>query len=159
MPLYKRKDIPRLLAEIEKKGSPSQVYLIWGERYLCRNAAQEIIDRLLPEEKRHSTSLLHIDGDQEDFSKTLSLLKTFSLFSGPQIIWITDSKLFLSKGVAKNFWEKAGVLAWAKMGANLIIHSGDIRLFEKILRADLMELRQALGDDSPANLAQDATVV
>ncbi|MBW2465946.1 MAG: DNA polymerase III subunit delta [Deltaproteobacteria bacterium] len=105
MPTYKRLDIPKLLAEIDQDAS-SQIYLIWGERYLCRNAAQELIDRLLPEEKRQATSLQHIDGDQEDFSKTLNQLKTFSLFSGPQIIWVTDSKLFYSKGVAKNIWNK-----------------------------------------------------
>jgi DNA polymerase-3 subunit delta len=106
MPVYKRQDIPKLLSEIEQ-GATSQVYLIWGERYLCRSAAQELIDQLLPEQDRQTTSLHHIDGDQEDFKKTLNLLKTFSLFSGPQIIWVTDSKLFYSKGVAKNVWDKA----------------------------------------------------
>ena len=106
MPIYKRQDISKLLSEI-KQGGSSQIYLIWGERYLCRSAAQELIDHLLPEQDRHTTSLQHIDGDQEDFNKTLNLLKTFSLFSGPQILWVTDSKLFYSKGVAKNVWDKA----------------------------------------------------
>jgi DNA polymerase-3 subunit delta len=106
MPIYKRQELPKLLSEV-KQGITSQIYLIWGERYLCRNAAQDLIDHLLPEKNRHSTSLHHIDGDQEDFNKTLNLLKTFSLFSGPQIIRVTDSKLFYSKGVTKNVWEKA----------------------------------------------------
>jgi len=106
MPVYKRQEFPKLLSEIEQ-GVTSQIYLIWGERYLCRSAAQEIIDHLLPEKGRQATSLQHIDGDQEDFNKTLNLLKTFSLFSGPQIIRITDSKLFYSKGVTKNVWDKA----------------------------------------------------
>ena len=106
MPVYKRQEFPKLLSEIEQ-GVTSQIYLIWGERYLCRNAAQEIIDHLLPEKDRQTTSLHHIDGDQEDFNKTLNLLKTFSLFSGPQIIRVTDSKLFYSKGVTKNVWDKA----------------------------------------------------
>ena len=106
MPVYKRQDISKLHAEI-KQGATSQIYLIWGERYLCRSAAQELIDHLLPEQERQATSLQHIDGDQEDFSKTLNLLKTFNLFSGPKIIWVTDSKLFYSKGVAKSIWDKA----------------------------------------------------
>ena len=93
MPVYKRQDISKLLSEI-KQGSTSQIYLIWGERYLCRSAAQELIDHLLPEQERQATSLEQIDGDQEDFTKTLNILKTFSLFSGPKIIWVTDSKLF-----------------------------------------------------------------
>ncbi len=106
MAVYKRQDIPKLLSEI-KQGATSQIYLIWGERYLCRSAAQELIDHLLPEQERQATSLHHIDGDQEDFKNTLNLLKTFSLFGGPKVIWVTDSKLFYSKGVAKNVWEKA----------------------------------------------------
>jgi DNA polymerase-3 subunit delta len=106
MPVYKRQDISKLLSEI-KQGATSQIYLIWGERYLCRSAAQELIDHLLPEQERQATSLEQIDGDDEDFTRTLNTLKTFSLFSGPKIIWVTDSKLFYSKGVAKSVWDKA----------------------------------------------------
>jgi DNA polymerase-3 subunit delta len=106
MPVYKRQDISKLLSEI-KQGTSSQIYLVWGERYMCRSAAQELIDHLLPEQERQATSLQHIDGDQEDFNKTLNLLKTFNLFSGRKIIWVTDSKLFYSKGIAKSVWEKA----------------------------------------------------
>jgi len=106
MSLYKRQEIPKLLDKI-KQGDTSQIYLVFGERYLCRNAAQELIDHLLPEKERQATGLQHIDGDQEDFSGTLNLLKTFSLFSGRKIFWVTDTKLFYSKGVAKNVWDKA----------------------------------------------------
>ncbi len=106
MPVYKRQDFPKLLSEI-KQGFTSQIYLIWGERYLCRSASEELIDHLLPVQDRQTTSLQHIDGDQEDFNKTLNLLKTYSLFSGPQIIRVADSKLFYSKGVAKSVWDKA----------------------------------------------------
>jgi len=105
MSLYKRQEIPKLLAQI-KQGTKAQIYLIFGERYLCRNAAQELIDHLLPAEERQATSLQHIDGDQEDFSRTLNFLRTFNLFTGPKIIWVTDTKLFYSKGVAKNVWDK-----------------------------------------------------
>ncbi len=106
MPVYKRQDFPKLLSEI-KQGFTSQIYLIWGERYLCRSASEELIDHLLPVQDRQTTSLQHIDGDQEDFNKTLNLLRTYSLFSGPQIIRVADSKLFYSKGVAKSVWDKA----------------------------------------------------
>lgn len=105
MPVYKRQEIPKLLADI-KQGATSQIYLIFGERYLCRSASQEIIDHLVPEQERQATSLQHIDGDQEDFNRTLNLLKTFNLFSGTKIFWVTDSKMFYSKGVVKNVWEK-----------------------------------------------------
>lgn len=106
MSVYKRQEIPKLLDAV-KQGLTSQIYLLFGERYLCRNAAHELIDHLLPEKERKAESLLHIDGDQEDSLKTLNQLKTFSLFSGRKIYWVTDTKLFYSKGVAKNIWEKA----------------------------------------------------
>lgn len=106
MSVYKRQEIPKLIDEI-KQGITAQIYLLFGERYLCRNAAQQLIEHLLPEQENQATSLQHIDGDQEDFIRTLNLLKTFSLFSGRKIFWVTDTKLFYSKGVAKSVWEKA----------------------------------------------------
>ena len=106
MSLFERQDIPKLLTAIEQ-GNTAQIYLLFGERYLCRSAAQEIIDCLLPGRERQTTSLQHIDGDQEDQVKTLNLLRTYSLFPGRQIFWVTDSKLFFSKGIAKNIWDKA----------------------------------------------------
>jgi len=106
MSVYKRQEIPKLFDAI-KQGVTAPVYLLFGERYLCRNAAQELIDHLLPEKQRQATSLQHIDGDQEDVNRTLNLLKTFSLFPGRKIFWVTDTKLFYSKGVAKNVWDRA----------------------------------------------------
>lgn len=106
MPVYKRREIPKLLKKIEQ-GATSPVYLLLGERFLCRNAAQELIDHLLPEQESLATGLYHIDGDQEDCSRTLNLLKTFNLFSGRKVFWVTDSKLFYSKGIAKNVWDNA----------------------------------------------------
>jgi DNA polymerase-3 subunit delta len=106
MPLYERQEIPKLLSAIEQ-GEISQIYLLYGERYLCRSAAQELIDHLLPEQERQASSLHHIDGDQEDQVNTLNLLRTYSLFPGRQIFWVSDSKLFFSKGIAKNIWDKA----------------------------------------------------
>jgi len=106
MSVYKRQEIPTLLGKI-KHGDTSQIYLLFGERYLCRKAAQELIDHLLPEVEHRATSLQHIDGDKEDFNRTLNLLKTFSLFSGRKVFWVTDTKLFYSKGIAQNVWDKA----------------------------------------------------
>jgi DNA polymerase-3 subunit delta len=106
MSVYKRQELPKLINEITQ-GTTAQIYLLFGERYLCRNAAQELIGHLLPDQARHTTSLQHIDGDHEDFNRTLNLMKTFSLFAGRKIYWVTDTKLFYSKGVAKNLWDKA----------------------------------------------------
>jgi 4-hydroxy-2-oxoheptanedioate aldolase len=45
------------------------------------------------------------------------------------------------------FWDTIDQeIAWAKSGANLLLHSGDISLFSRALSADLGTLRNALGD-------------
>jgi len=106
MSVYKRQEISKLFNDI-KQGATAPVYLLFGERYLCRNTAQELIDLLLPEKEQRNTRLHHIDGDQEDVNRTLNLLKTFSLFSGRTVYWVTDTKLFYSKGITKNVWDKA----------------------------------------------------
>ncbi len=106
MALYKRKDIPILLQEINK-GITSQVYLVFGDRYLCRNTAAEIADKLIPDTALRKTQLQMVDGDQEDQVRTLNLLRTFSLFQGRKILQVSDTKLFLSKNVAGSLLNKA----------------------------------------------------
>jgi 4-hydroxy-2-oxoheptanedioate aldolase len=39
-------------------------------------------------------------------------------------------------------------LAWAQLGANFLLHSGDAFLVERALRRDLQELRQGLGEET-----------
>ena len=106
MPAYKRKDISRLLAAI-KKDETSAVYLLFGERFLCRDVADKIIAALLPDEKQRQSNVREIDGDRENPAATMNLLKSFSLFPGRQIFRVTDSRVFLSKNMAKTFWSKA----------------------------------------------------
>ena len=105
MPIYKRQECDKLLRATGPKAF-RPVYLIVGDRFLCRNTAEALIDRLLPAEARQS-HLHGVDGDQEDVSRTLHLLKSYSLFPGPRVIRIIDSRIFLSKGVARAIWDKA----------------------------------------------------
>lgn len=56
------------------------------------------------------------------------------------------------RGVAAgvHFWERLEAeIEWAKAGANLIIHSGDITTFARTLRNDLARMREALGEEPP----------
>ncbi len=103
---YSRHDLPTLLADLEK-GSLHPVYLLFGERYLCSQAAQEVIARLLPDEASRAQNIRAVDGDQEVVSKTMNELRTFSLFGGRQVIRVLDSRLFHSKAVGKSIWDKA----------------------------------------------------
>ncbi len=101
MTLYGRGTLPALLKETKTK--PSQVYLFFGDRYLCQDTAKQIEEILL-----ESSGTLHpINGEQEDIATLTSKLKSFSLLPGRQIFKVTDTKLFHSKNVAKQLWEKA----------------------------------------------------
>jgi DNA polymerase-3 subunit delta len=102
MPLYTRENLPELMAQAA--AHPSRVFLLFGERYLCHNAAEELERVLL----HGAGGAVHpIDGDQEDSTATFSKLRSFSLLPGRQIFRVTDTRLFLSRQVAKNIWERA----------------------------------------------------
>ncbi|MEN8134815.1 MAG: DNA polymerase III subunit delta [Thermodesulfobacteriota bacterium] len=105
MTIYKRQELPALLQAIDN-GETTQIYLIFGERYLCQRAADQILDHLLPDESLRSGSLILVDGDQEEPGKTLNQLRTYSLFGGRRVIKVMDSRLLHSKVIAKNLWEK-----------------------------------------------------
>ncbi len=106
MPIYQKKDVSRLLAAI-KKDEVNSVYLLFGERFLCRDVADKIIAALLPDEGQRASNVREIDGDRENPGTTMNLLKSYSLFPGHQVFRVTDTRLFLSKNMAKSFWVKA----------------------------------------------------
>ncbi|MBM9536810.1 DNA polymerase III subunit delta [Desulfobulbus alkaliphilus] len=100
MPVHTRETLPRLLDQPDSGGF--QVYVLCGERYLCRNAVEQLENSLL-----QAGGTVHaIDGDQEDMAATLARLRSFSLLPGRQIYRVTDTRLFLSRQVAKNIWDR-----------------------------------------------------
>ncbi len=103
MPLIKRSELPGLLREIEQ-GKYQQLYLFFGERYLCREAADTLQQALLALPAGGAVN--SIDGDSEDSSRTLGQLMNFSLLPGLQIYRVTDSRLFHSKNTASAIWSK-----------------------------------------------------
>ncbi|MDD2464651.1 MAG: DNA polymerase III subunit delta [Desulfobulbus sp.] len=102
MPLYTRENLPELLARAGT--TPSQVYLLFGERYLCRNAADQLEKVLL---KTTGGTVNAIDGDREDNATTLAKLRGYSLLPGRQLYRVIDTRLFHSKQVAKSIWDRA----------------------------------------------------
>lgn len=102
MALINRDTLAGLLAK--PAGGGAQVFLLFGERYLCRNAAEQLEQVLLAE---RGGAVHAIDGDREDLAATLAKLRSFSLLPGRQIYRVTDTRLFLSRQVAKNLWDKA----------------------------------------------------
>ena len=102
MPIYTRENLPELLSKA--KSAPSRVYLLFGERYLCRNAADQLEQTLV----QGSGGTVHaIDGDREDSGTTLAKLRGYSLLPGRQVYRVVDTRLFHSKQVAKSIWDRA----------------------------------------------------
>ncbi|MFH1021314.1 MAG: DNA polymerase III subunit delta [Pseudomonadota bacterium] len=106
MTVYKRQEVHALLKRMER-GETAPVYLLFGERYLCQEMANDLICRLLPDESRRQSNLKLIDGDQEEVGATVNMLKTYSLFGTRQVIRVMDSRILYSKVVAGALWDKA----------------------------------------------------
>lgn len=103
MTLIKRSELQTALQE----GSPllaAQVFLFFGERFLCKESADLVQQKLLA---MGPGAVQVIDGDREDASRTLSRLMSYSLLPGSQIFRVTDSRIFHSKTVVEEIWGKA----------------------------------------------------
>ncbi len=103
MPQLKRSE---LQAQIKEKNflSESQIYLFFGERFLCKETADSLQEILL----RQQPGAVHtIDGDREDPGQTLARLMSYSLLPGRQIYRVADSRIFHSKTVVAEIWAKA----------------------------------------------------
>ncbi len=103
MALHKRTELQDLLDSIGA-GSHKQLYLCFGERYLCQQSAEQIEQTFL---QTTATTIHAIDGTTEDNSRILSRVLSFSLLPGIQIYRVNDSNLFLSKNISSQIWEKA----------------------------------------------------
>ncbi len=103
MALLKRTEFQTAAKQVDSLPD-SQVYLFFGERYLCKQAADTLQKALLSQ----SPGAIHtIDGNVEDPSQTLSRLLSFSLLPGKQIYRVSDSRIFHSKTVVSELWNKA----------------------------------------------------
>ncbi len=103
MPIHKRTEINKLLKDIEE-GRRRQLYLCFGERYLCRQTAELIEQALMG---AGGGAVHSIDGSTEENNKILSRVLSFSLLPGVQVYRVNDSNLFLSKNIGSQIWEKA----------------------------------------------------
>jgi len=101
MTVFARDQLDTLVNKISEK-NVSQVYLLFGERYLCQQAAEKIVRALTVE----GGNVHSIDGLQEDYSVTLGKLTSFSLFTGRQVFRINDTRLFHSSRNAHSLWKK-----------------------------------------------------
>lgn len=103
MGMHKRTELEGLLAAITR-GAHKQIYLCYGERFLCRQALQQIEQAFL----ETGTGSVHIlDGAAEDGARLHSRLLSFSLLPGFQLFRVVDTPLFQSKKNGAQIWDKA----------------------------------------------------
>jgi len=134
MAIVGRDQLDALVAEIHGK-KISQVYLLFGERFLCQQAAGKITRALLED----GGNVQNIDGSQEDFSVTIGKITSFSLFPGRQVYRVNDTGLFHSVKNTQSLWKKS-----------LSAHrENNIPLARSYLRAMLEA--SGLDADDPAN--------
>ncbi|MEN8140915.1 MAG: DNA polymerase III subunit delta [Thermodesulfobacteriota bacterium] len=157
---FNRQDINKLYQELDQ-GRRSPVYLIFGERFLCQQAAGEITRRLLgPEGEK---KLIKVAGEQEDVRDTVNRLRTFSLFGGPQVVQVKDSRLFLSKAVGKKVWDRAKKAAGSdKKKAGLLLAQlaaiGGLADDDHLPDLSAAQWRKAFGFARPADISWCQTI-
>ena len=103
----KRNELAQSLNEKERWGQlkDKKIFLFFGERFLCREAADSVQSALLAGPAAGGC-VNSVDGDNEDVAKTLGQLMNFSLLPGMQIFRVTDSRLFHSKNIGGAVWSR-----------------------------------------------------
>jgi DNA polymerase-3 subunit delta len=86
--------VDKAVAEI-RQGSRSPVYLLHGDELLAKEGAKAIIEALVPPQQ-HSLSVEAVSEDR-DLASIPMRLQTVSLFGGPKVVVVNDSKAFVSK--------------------------------------------------------------
>jgi DNA polymerase-3 subunit delta len=95
-----------LLSSLQDGSFPfnSQIFLFFGERFLSKEAADSIQNKLL---EQQPGAVHTVDGDGEDPGQTLARLMSYSLLPGRQLYRVSNSRIFHSKNVASEIWAKA----------------------------------------------------
>ncbi len=102
MTVLTRDQLDSVLEKLRNK-EPSRVYLLFGERFLCQQAADRLCGILLA----GGGNCHLVDGESEGFATTLNRLASYSLFPGRQVYRVADTRLFHSVNVAGSLWKKA----------------------------------------------------
>ena len=101
-------DTDALLAAARRR--PAPVYLLVGEPFQTEALARELIDLLVPAERR-SFSLETYDGRSTPIGPILDSLRTPSLLAGTKVIWVREPTLFIA-GEKRSDLADAAFAAW-----------------------------------------------
>ncbi|GAB6094504.1 hypothetical protein JCM14469_07560 [Desulfatiferula olefinivorans] len=77
-------------------GGAAPVYLVHGDEYLTRSAADALLDTLVPASRR-SFAYEPVDEDTESMADVIERLNTFSMMPGAKVVSLIDSKIFHSR--------------------------------------------------------------
>ncbi len=105
MPEIRYPDLDDYLDKTPDKGLAS-IYLVHGDEYLCRNAADRLIQKILPGTDRN-VAFEAFDGENENIVKAIEHLNTYSLLSDKKVAAIRDSRIFYSQQESDRIYEKA----------------------------------------------------
>jgi DNA polymerase III subunit delta len=89
------KDLPKKLKNTNVENFP-QVFLIHGEEFLYKSALDKIIEILLPESSKN-LNFYPLEGSNENISKAIERLNTYSFISGTKIVALRDADIFYTK--------------------------------------------------------------
>ena len=156
MTLINRKELPEWLKTPEKWDAlqKKRIFLFFGERFLCREAA-DALQRAMLESGSRQGSINSIDGDTEDAAKTLGQLMNFSILPGLQLFRVTDSRLFHSKNVAPAVWARieqahgAGKEASCRRQLHGFVALGGLKEGEKLAELSEGQWQAAFGFAKP----------
>jgi DNA polymerase-3 subunit delta len=154
MPVFDKKDFPKVLTQVEQ-GSVAPLYFLHGEDYLVKSALAQLTEILLPESQR-STNLEIVDGNQADFRQILDNVNTFALFGGRKVVVVQDCRVFYSRANLPTLYVKSKEAHEA----------GDLEVAARLLLEVIAYAGWSLADvadgawqDIPADLWQQTTGV
>ena len=84
----------------------ARIYLVCGDEYLCQDAADRLIRKIMPESNR-SIAFEVFDGENDDILKAIDQLNTYSLLSQQKVVIIRDCRIFYSQQESERIYEKA----------------------------------------------------
>ena len=105
MPSITFKTISQYINDPQRKRF-EQVYLLFGEEFLCQKALEALLDKMLPS-AQNRMNYETVDGDNENIPLVVERINTYSLLSGDKILVINDSKIFFSTQNQETFLVKA----------------------------------------------------
>jgi DNA polymerase-3 subunit delta len=82
-----------------------QLYLLFGEEFLCQAALDKVLKALLPDGPRDNGCII-FEGSNENLSKALTEVNTYSLLGGEKVVTLQDCKIFYASQSRETFAEK-----------------------------------------------------